>query len=271
MLLQRQLTPDMVGLEGVHVLIELGQTGRQARVYLALLKAGDAKVQTIAGPSGVNRQEIYRLLDSLLQRGLIQRHVSAPSLFRATPISEAIESLLEQKTREWTNIYQQAKQLTTKLNQTPPATVDVKPSFGTVFEGDRDKKYAQAIKETQHTIEITTSWKRFKQLSIHFETQLQRALKKDVSLQIVTEKPLNNPLPKWINTALAKNRNFKIVTQPILPTASIALFDRTTAAIAFNSNTSLTKGPTLWTINPSLTTLCHVYFNTVWTQTNAIA
>lgn len=247
----------------------MGLTGRQARVYLALLKVGGARAQVVAGLALVHRQEVYRLLEGLRQLGLVQQNVSVPASFVATPIDEGIRLLLEQKASELSLMSQKAKRLTEKLGRTvrfAPTAVALKPCFGVVSEGDRGKKYLNAIQETQHTIEAVASWTRFKQLCFLFETQLKDALKKGVTLHIVTEKPANHHLPKWVNAALSKNSNFKIKIQPDPPVAAVTLFDHTQAAIAFNPNTSLTKGPDLWTTNPALTAPCQAYFNAAWTQ-----
>jgi sugar-specific transcriptional regulator TrmB len=261
-----------VGLEEVGVLTGLGLTGRQARVYLALLKTGGGKAKAIADLSLVNRQEIYRIIDSLQQAGLVQRNVTAPTTFTATPITEGVKLLLQQKTSELNVMGQQAKQLTKKLSQatcypypTPPAT---KPCLGTVFEGDRGKKYRCAIEHAQHTIEAVTNWKRFKQLTTLFETALQNKLQNGAAVHIITEKPPNQPLPKWINQTQNKKPNaLQLKTSPNAPDAAITIFDYTQAAIAFNPNTHLTKGPDLWTSNPTLIALSRAYFDRAWTQT----
>ena len=48
-------------LEGVGVLVGLGLSERQARVYLALLKAGSGGARVVAGLAKVPRQEAYGL------------------------------------------------------------------------------------------------------------------------------------------------------------------------------------------------------------------
>jgi sugar-specific transcriptional regulator TrmB len=253
-------------LDEVDVLVGLGLTVRQARVYLALLKTGDAKVQDISGASGVNRQEIYRLLDGLLQMGLVQRHVSAPSTFEATPISEAVAMLLERKTSQWNGLCQQAKQLTERLSPSLPVAVDVKPCFGTVIEGDRGKKYIKTLKQTRHTIEIITSWKRFKQLSRLLEMPLNKALSRGVTLRVLTEKPYNHQLPKWVQGALLSSEHFEFRLQLQSPPAVVTIFDQATVAIAFSPETSLARGPELWSVNPALTKPCQGYFDANWAK-----
>ncbi|MCW4018978.1 MAG: hypothetical protein NWF00_09925 [Candidatus Bathyarchaeota archaeon] len=258
------------GLEDVEVLVGLGLTGRQARVYLALLRTGVAKAKAIAALSLVNRQEIYRIIDSLQKIGLVQRNVTAPTTFTATPIAEGTKLLLAQKTSELSIMCQKATQLTKKLSQATcnPYSVasDQKPCLGTVSEGDRGKKYRQAIENTKHTLEAVTSWKRFKQTTTLFETQLQNALQNGATIHIATQKTPNQPLPKWITqTQNKKPTRLQLKTLPNPATAAITIFDHTHAAITFNPDTPLTKGPDLWTNNPTLIALSRAYFTNIWT------
>lgn len=245
-------------------------SGRQARVYLATLKLGGGKVQSIAELSKVSRQEIYRLIGGLQELGLMQRNLTNPTTYTATPISQAAKMLLQQKTIELSSLTQQTKQLTKKLSQNNPivpASVDLRPCFGAIFESDRGKKYQQILSATEHSINAVLSWRRFKQLNIYFESQLQTALKKGVTIKIITEKPANHHLPKWIKPAQEQYPNFSLKTQQTPVTVVVTIFDQKVADIAFNPNSSLTKGPDLWTATQSITALCKEYFTAVWNRT----
>ncbi len=258
-------------MEGVAVLTGLGLTDRQARVYLALLKAGDARARVVAGLAGVPRQEVYGLLFELQQLGLVRQNLTVPVSYAASPLSETVKRLLEQKASELTLMSQKAKRLTKKLDQTPHLLVTLtapsKPCFGMVSEGERGKKYQIAIQQTQYTIDALISWTRFKQLCFHFETQLKDALKKDVTVNIVTEKPANYSLPRWVNPTRLKYPNFQLKTMPTPPEAVVTIFDHTQLALAFNPNIRLTEGPDLWTSHPALTAPYQAYFNTIWVKT----
>jgi sugar-specific transcriptional regulator TrmB len=255
------------GLKDIEILTSLGLTDREARVYLALLKTQPAKARTVASIAAINRQEVYDLLGNLQKRGLVHQNIMVPTTYLATPLTEGIRSLLEQKTNELTRISQKVKQ---RIQKPPdpglPSTDAGQPCFGIVFEGSRGKKYLKAIQETRQVIDATSSWIRFKQSCFLFETELKEALKRGVTLNIITEKPPNNLLPKWINTALAKHPNFHLKTQPNPLLAAITIFDNTQTAIAYNPNNHLTKGPDLWTTNPTLKMVCQTYFNTIWIQ-----
>ena len=255
-----------VDLEGVEVLVGLGLTGRQARVYLALLKKGDARAQAVARLARVPRQGVYGLLYGLQQLGLVRQNLTAPANYTPTLLSEAVKMLFEQKANELKLMSQRAKKITAKLGQTRTATMPVapKPCFGTVYGGERGRKYHKAIHETCCCIEVVTSWLWFRQFCFIFETELRAALKKEVTIRIVTEKPPSHRLPEWVNAALPKYPNFKLKTTPDPPEAAITIFDQTQVAIAFNPNIRITKGPDLWTTHPALTMTCQSYFNANW-------
>jgi len=264
--------PGGVGVNEIDVLTELGLSNRQARVYLTILKLHEAKAKTIADHSSVNRQEIYRIIEDLEQIGLVQRNVCVPTTFSATPITEVANVLLAQKTNQLTNLRQKTNLLIKKLqlahNTTLGNCADKKPRIGTVFEADRAKKYTQTIHATNKTIDITASCKRFKQIINLLEIPLQTALSNGVVIRMVIEKSPAQLLPsRMINKqSQAIPTSLKVKMLFGCPTAAIAIFDQTTAAIAFDPHVNLSKGPDLWTDNPTLVSLCHAYFDNIWAK-----
>jgi len=259
-----------LSLEGVEVLSGLGLSGRQARVYLALLKAGGAKAKVLAEFAHVERQEVYGLIEDLKLAGLVEQRLTVPTSYTATPIAQAIQLLLEQKNDQIIALTEQATQLSGKLSQPQnPALISSQLCFGVISDGYRGKKYLKAIQDTQQSIDMATSWTRFKQLSFRFESQFREALKSGVELRFVIEKPLNHQMHKWVTASQEKYGNFKIKTQPNPLPASVVIFDQKKAALSFSANASLSKGPDLWTTNPSLTVVCKAYFESVWKQTKS--
>ncbi|MCW4019414.1 MAG: hypothetical protein NWF00_12175 [Candidatus Bathyarchaeota archaeon] len=258
-----------IRIEDVNALMALGLTGRQARVYLALLKTGDAKAKAIADLSSVNRQDIYLILDSLQQSGLIQRKLTSPTTFIATPLDETLKTLLQQKTNELYSIRKKTSRLTKKFNQLTLQAADAqeKPCLGVVFEGDKGKKLGQAIEKACKSIDVVTTWKRFRQASVLFETQLESALKRGVTVRVITEKPPNKTPPNWTtNTLTKKSEYFKLKALQTPPTAVTTIFDNTQTILAFNSSTDIKHGPHLWSNNPTTLALSKAYFNLLWME-----
>lgn len=252
-----------VGLLGVEVLVGLGLSGRQARVYLALLRTGVANAKAISSASQVNRQDIHRVINSLQLIGLINRRLTHPSTFQAAPIDEVLKVLVEQKTTELVALKNSSKQLTKKYSQTVQAQFfSETPCLGILSEGDKGKKHQVAIQNSRFSVDAVLSYLQFRQLTTLFETQLKSALKTGVVMRVVTEKPRNGSLPDWISNH--KGFDLRVLENP--PAASFTIFDSAQAAIAVSSEVKFTKGPHLWTSNPGLIALCQMFFGNVWMQ-----
>lgn len=255
------LTPRLgKRLLGVDVLVGLGLTGRQAKVYLATLKLGSCKAQEIMDLSLVHRQEIYPLINSLQALGLIRKHLTRPMTFTATPITEAADQLLKQKTSQLNSLTQQTRQLARKLQNTsypPPA---VTPCFGTLFGADRGKKFLQAIGDTQGSIEVVSSWVRFRQLCFHCENELKAVLKRGVRVRVAVEKPSCPNYPKWISDYSA----FELREMLSVPAVALTIFDGALVAVAFEPTARLAVGPDLWSRHVGVVAVCCGYFDRLW-------
>ncbi len=86
--------------ENTDLLIGLGLTLNQAKVYIAILKLQKTTVGQVAKVSRVRREDVYRILPLLEKMGLIERLLGKPTEVRATLISDSLTSLVaEEKNR----------------------------------------------------------------------------------------------------------------------------------------------------------------------------
>ena len=76
--------------ENTDLLLGLGLSLNQARVYLAILKLEKTTVRQVAKFSKVRREEVYRILPALEKKGLVERLLGKPTEVRATVISDAL-------------------------------------------------------------------------------------------------------------------------------------------------------------------------------------
>ena len=90
----------MANDENMALLLGLGLTLNQAKVYLAILKLQKTTVGQVASFSKVRREDVYRILPSLEKMGLIERFLGKPTEIRATRVSDSLASLVtEEKNR----------------------------------------------------------------------------------------------------------------------------------------------------------------------------
>jgi sugar-specific transcriptional regulator TrmB len=262
---QYKSKPSQVVFEGVEVLVGLGLTARQARVYLALLRLGDATAKALTFFVSIERQEVYRLLGELERLGLVKRCLSVPTRFSAVSPAVGVELLIERKLDDLNRITGQAISLSKKLKEiTPPNPAQPVLSFGMVMEAERGKRYLSALEAAQHRVQAVLGWMQFKQLCFLFEDALLDAIKRGAAVEVLTEQPRKHCLPPWIKAALVKYPNFKLKTVEEPLSAAMTVFDGAQAVVAFTSCSRLTKGPDLWTEHPALVAACQAYFWEKW-------
>jgi hypothetical protein len=111
---------------------------------------------------------------------------------------------------------------------------------------------------------VVVSLVQFRQLCFHFEEALLEAIKRGVMVEVMSEMPPVHCLPQWAKDALVKYPNFKLKTTPESPSAAMTVFDGALAVVALNQNSSLRRGPQLWTAHPALVAACQAFFWDKW-------
>ena len=83
--------------ENTDLLLNLGLSLNQAKIYLTILKLEKTPVAKLAKFSKVRREDVYRNLPALEKMGLIERLLGKPAEVRATPISDALTFLVAEE------------------------------------------------------------------------------------------------------------------------------------------------------------------------------
>ena len=87
--------------EDTVLLLGLGLSLNQARVYLAILKLEKTTVGQVARFSKVRREDVYRILPTLEKMGLIEKLLGKPNKIRATPVSDALSFLVAEEKKKF--------------------------------------------------------------------------------------------------------------------------------------------------------------------------
>jgi HTH-type transcriptional regulator, sugar sensing transcriptional regulator len=78
----------------LELLIDLGLTTSEAKVYLALIKYGLASAEKIAQTAEIARERVYVLMPILRKKGLVEEIIASPKLFEAVPMNIGLKILL---------------------------------------------------------------------------------------------------------------------------------------------------------------------------------
>lgn len=250
------------------LLKDIGLTNNQAKVYLALLDMGPSKVSEITKTARVTRPNLYPILDALQRLGIVEKILTIPARYRAIPLRNAIELLMEARTRE----YEKAKvaaELICSLVQREQQVRTVREldaQFILIPEGKTLlNRISSAIESARFSIEIAVSWKRFVQgVTEAFAESLEQIGKKKVKIRAITEKPSNHESAiKVIETFKNKtNGGIRFISQPLV--AIFGVYDKKEVFIVSTTEADLRAVSALWSNSKSLVSLVSEYFEHLW-------
>jgi len=254
--------------EEVQTLTELGLTVSQAKVYLELLALEKATGKTLSKRSKVARQEAYRILAELQEKGLVEKIIAMPTEFKPIPIEDCLHILIERKKSELSETEKKAARLLQRFKgknsknapQEEESQFILVPGKGAYFQRTR-----KVFENAQTSVDAVTTLKRFQSITLILDEELKKALKRGVRMQIITEKPEDeNSLPERIK-ALEQDPLYRIRYALTPPLAPLMIIDNKEVTIVTSASADLDESPTLCSNNPNLVAVFRDYFEKAWT------
>jgi len=253
--------------EEVQILMRLGLTFDQARVYLALALSGMSTAKTIAKNSRVARPDIYRIMPTLEKLGLVERIISAPYKFKAISRQNGISVLMKRRIEETSKLQAATREMlkVVKNNNTRMALEENEPQFILVPEQVAIKSETKALENAQRRFDVVTSWRRFpRTFIITHNNERVKALQRGVEIRVIVDKPDEEESVSDTIKHLEKHPTFKIKYLLNAPKALMSIYDKKEAWISTCTNPVLEECPTLRTTNPCLLSILQDYFEMVW-------
>ena len=150
--------------ERIETLMELGFTLNQARAYLALALVGPAGAKELAEASSITRQDVYRVMVTLEEKGLAEKLLSTPIVYKALPIEQVIKSLLARKVGEHKDLQRRTRRLVVDVQSKHSAkTVLEEESQFTIIPSREAiiQHLFAALSKSSSSLEVVTSSERF--------------------------------------------------------------------------------------------------------------
>jgi sugar-specific transcriptional regulator TrmB len=252
--------------EEIHLLEDIGFTKTQAKLYMTLLRLQEADGRTISAKAKIPRQEVYRTLDELEKKGLVEKLISTPYKFKATPLDLGLQILIDQRIQYCKDIQVKTKEFIRK-HQADKKNALSKPKYELIMIEGR-QRLMQLIKKQHENVErnvnILTTLPRWLQILDFCFENYEEAFGRGVEYQVVLE-ALEGEIGSRENIqALLKKQNFELrLTGSPLDT-NAAIFDDREATVNFFPSQSLAESPLVWTNHPSFISMCRDHFNAIW-------
>lgn len=175
----------------IETLKTLGLTHLQAKLYFSLAKTGPTTIKLVAATADIARQDVYRLMDSLLKLGLAEKILQTPTMYKATPLKEGVALLFANKKKEYISLHKNTQEMVKKLSTDDSFRKCPKQEETFVITSSKKlvfKRLKEQDKNTQEKLDAIAEWKRMR-IKIYdcFEDYCE-LLNRGVRIRIITEK-----------------------------------------------------------------------------------
>jgi sugar-specific transcriptional regulator TrmB len=252
--------------ENTSLLLGLGLTLNQAKVYLAILKLQKTTVGQVANFSKVRREDVYRILPSLEKMGLIERFLGKPTEIRATRISDSLTSLVtEEKNRSemrLTDMKSKVQKLSLKDWKQQPLGEE---SIYILIAEKKSilTKTSELINNSKIEIGLIADKARIAQILANFPDEHKHAIKLGAKIRLIFEEEspdilLKEKVQKLIGSASV---SIKFHCEPL---NHFIMSDDKEALITTSKESGLGDSPSLWTNNSNLIGVLRTGFESDW-------
>jgi sugar-specific transcriptional regulator TrmB len=244
----------------------MGFTRTQAKIYLTLIKLGETDARTLFKKANMPQPEVYRILEELERKGLVEKEMTTPSKFIPTPLDLGLQILMNQKMRQCWELQKKMKDFLRKNQSCSIEASRDQERALIVIQGK--ERLMQTIKlehdNVQRIVDIISTLQRWSQILEFCLEGYIRALDRKANYRVIIEKPIGKiDFQENIQLLLSKpNFELRLHKGPLKINA--AIFDEMEATINFFEGKPLGESSIIWTNHPGFIQMCQDHFDTVW-------
>jgi sugar-specific transcriptional regulator TrmB len=251
------------------VLIQLGLSPLQAKLYSALIQLQDPTATTASKVSKIARQEVYRITEELEAMGLISKTISTPMRFQPVPLSEGLSILMERRTKTTSGLMKKIRELS---RETEKKQEKVLSSYVIKELSPQEDWFGNSpLKlQTATTFDLMTTQERLASRILADTKVFRKAVRtKKTMIRIITDKPTaDSPIWEPIRKVSAYPYfQFRYVDQT--PDAIMIIFNKKEAALSLSLNNP-PGPPYLFANHPVFLYLALEHFDNVWNRAKQV-
>jgi sugar-specific transcriptional regulator TrmB len=253
--------------EKIGTLTRLGLTLNQARAYLSLVQLGSISVKELSEASKITRQDVYRVMLELERKGLVEKLLVTPTVYRALPIKRVTTTLLTGKTEEHEDLQRKTRQLVTDVQKSFAVKTVQDEISQFIMTSGKDtiiQRLGEALSKASKTVDVVTSRERFSSAIDSFAKGYEKALSRGVKIRITAEEHATPDSVLEITRNLSRNKNFGVRFFSSPPEAIVTIFDGKEAMVTISKTANYAKNSALWSNDSGFVALARSYFENKW-------
>ena len=258
--------------EGIRLLINMGFTETQAKLYLALLNIGKTDVKTLSKQANVPRQAAYRTLGELQEKGIVEKIISLPQEYQAIPLQDGLTVMISSKANEYAKIIEKAKEFLLKFEAQNQAQVSDKQYNISIIEGKDTiiNKIGTLTDGLEGNICVCQTVQRWMHVNREIIDNVKEALARGVKYRVVLERPDGEfSFPKEFKYLLSHpNYELRLINDRLKINA--AIYDDKVACFSFYPAKAVQDTPIIVTNHPSLLVGFVDHFENLWRESEKI-
>jgi sugar-specific transcriptional regulator TrmB len=258
----------------LEILLQLGLACNEAKLFLALAENETATAKALSCSARVAREIVYQTMPKLQQKGLVEKIISKPTLYRAIPIEQAAANLLKSKNRELRELHSQTQELVSNIKRNSAQNSPAKEESQFAIISGKDiiiQKLRSKLQKTKFTLDVVTSLQRFAPAILEFAECYEDALRRGLHIRIATQKQVIGETTQKVLNTLERKPHFKVRYFSETPKAVVSIFDNSEFFVTLSSTINLKDSTSLWSNNPSLIELAQSYFENKWSKASETA
>lgn len=250
-------------------LIDLGLSLLQAKAYFALATSGTQTGRSLAKISKIAPQDIYRLLDELAEKGLVEKIIAKPSKFRALPLADGLQMLLRRRQEETAKLIEEAEWIS-KAAEAIPTPEEECGEFRILPSREPIVRMSLEILQTAKvSVDLMNETQEVSKLhDLHFEAK-KAALKRGVQIREIIGRSTSEACLPQSFLHLAKSTpliQVRMLDSP--PTARLMIKDGKEVFFATTYRPGTLSQPFFWTNNPVVVRIVQQWYDGVWATAN---
>jgi sugar-specific transcriptional regulator TrmB len=254
--------------ETVEILVELGLSHTEAKVYISLLSLKTPTARNIHRTSDVARQDVYQTLADLEEKGLIEKVIAKPAKFRPIPAEEVIAILLQKRNEQNRQLRKKAIQhfRNFEIERTETAPLDKNAQFLLLSKGETNPaghidRLGKAVGNAKKTVMGVITLPLFMNVKLMDESVWKKAVKRGVKFKFIIAGRANEKTELNLDPVLENTDYFKIRWTYSRPTAIVLLVDDNEVFCRVGVKI---ENPVLWSAAAQFVAMIKDYLKTKW-------